>query len=743
MTTKLTFQALFKKFRLRSELDTLHDFGDAISQEGVIYDDTIYSHWQKGNKLPRERHTALAAIRVFAKRNGITTLKEANLWLESLGMGYLTDEEITTMPSPLRDKAPFQAPKEISNFTGRDEYIKEISRQLMEHKSVLIYGGAGRGKTSLAIKLAYLLRDEFVDGVLWYRVDTSTTSNILTNMAYAYGEDITNVQDEYMKASIVRSLLSDKKILVILDNVEPHTPIDLLLPTSNNAAVLVTSQSQNIDGFLPDISLGVYGLHEDEVNKLYTSILSKLFMAKHGKALKALAKKLEHNPLAIQIAARQIRRSSRSILHLSERLNEEIDIQELTYENKNIYTSVDYTFKKLTPELQKLFISLGVFAGSDFSLEAVSYICSNTLSRTEKNIEKLKSLSLVEDSSKNRYRLHPFIQAFIRKHKIASIFYKRSGVYYGQFLKKNKYIFTHIEQELENILGIYKNIYELKYWDSVIEIWLGCKLFLWDTSRWCEIKVMGQMAYKAADISHNEWKKSYIGLTAYGLYYYWQGDVTKSIQIMEESLRIATELQDEFLIAYAKLRLGRYGRRPVDEAKSLLDDSFRYFTTVNNYHLLTINYRFFAFYNISEKNYDQALHNFECALSSMEKIEQTHTRAIEKIIIYSHIALLYTLLGNYSKAKTYFTDSLNIEEKRSIKTMNRIWIYMGLGLISEYEKRIPDAVTYFKNARDLMEMLSIGINLYKANQHISALDKHYQKSPLFNKYIKPLLHNAE
>ncbi|MEN9328322.1 MAG: hypothetical protein RI947_1130 [Candidatus Parcubacteria bacterium] len=738
MTTKLTFQELFKKFRLRSELDTLHDFGDAISQEGVIYDDTIYSHWQKGNKLPRERHTALAAIRVFAKRNGITTLKEANLWLESLGMGYLTDEEIAAMPSPLRDKAPFQAPKEISNFTGRDEYIKEISRQLIEHKSVLIHGGAGRGKTSLAIKLAYLLRDEFVDGVLWYRVDTSTTSNILTNMAYAYGKDITNVQDEYMKASIVRSLLSDKKILVILDNVEPHTPIDLLLPTSNNAAVLVTSQSQNIDGFMPDISLGVYGLHEDEVNKLYTSILSKPFMAKHGKALKVLAKKLEHNPLAIQIAARQIRRSSRSILHLSEQLNQEIEIEELTYENKNIYTSVDYTFKKLTPEFQKMFISLGVFEGADFSLEAVSYICSNTLSRTGKNLEKLKALSLVEDSNNNRYRLHPFIRTFVKKHKIASIFYKKSGAYYAIFLKNNKYIFTHIEQELENILAIYKNIYELKYWNSVIEIWLGCKLFLWDTSRWDEIKVMGQMAYNAADIGHNAWKKSYIGLTAYGLYYYWQGDVAKSIQIMEESLRMATDIQDEFLIAYAKLRLGRYGHRPIDEA-----NSFRDFTNSNNYHLLTINYRFFAFYNISEKNYDKALHNFECALSSMEKIEQTYTQQIEKIIIYSHIALLYTLLGNYSKAKTYFTDSLNIEEKRNIKTMNRIWIYMGLGLISEFEKKIPDAVTYFKNARDLMEILTIGSNVYKVNQHISVLDKHYQKSPLFNKYIKPLLREAE
>ena len=44
-----TFGYLFKKFRLKSGLTTLAEFGDVLAQEGLVYENSLFSHWQNGN----------------------------------------------------------------------------------------------------------------------------------------------------------------------------------------------------------------------------------------------------------------------------------------------------------------------------------------------------------------------------------------------------------------------------------------------------------------------------------------------------------------------------------------------------------------------------------------------------------------------------------------------------------------------------------------------------------------------
>jgi putative hydrolase of HD superfamily len=90
-----TFGELFKKYRLRSEFSTLAQFGDALSQEGFVYEDSIYSHWQKNIRIPKDRRLLLALIKIFMDRGGITTINDANEFLNSAGQGYLTSEELT------------------------------------------------------------------------------------------------------------------------------------------------------------------------------------------------------------------------------------------------------------------------------------------------------------------------------------------------------------------------------------------------------------------------------------------------------------------------------------------------------------------------------------------------------------------------------------------------------------------------------------------------------------------------
>ena len=89
----LSFAELFRKYRLKSEFETLCAFGKALADEGRIYEDTTFTHWQNGKRIPKDRALLLAIIKIFIQRRGITSRDGANEFLASTGLGYLTKNE--------------------------------------------------------------------------------------------------------------------------------------------------------------------------------------------------------------------------------------------------------------------------------------------------------------------------------------------------------------------------------------------------------------------------------------------------------------------------------------------------------------------------------------------------------------------------------------------------------------------------------------------------------------------------
>lgn len=87
------FSELFKKYRLRSEFATFASFSNALAEKGYFYEESIFSHWQKGTRVPTERRLVLAIIEIFVEKRAITTTGEANEILEATGSGNLTQQE--------------------------------------------------------------------------------------------------------------------------------------------------------------------------------------------------------------------------------------------------------------------------------------------------------------------------------------------------------------------------------------------------------------------------------------------------------------------------------------------------------------------------------------------------------------------------------------------------------------------------------------------------------------------------
>ncbi len=93
------FAALFKRYRLHSGIGTLVQFGDLLAEEGYVYETSIFSRWQQGDRVPSDRKILLAVLHVFIKQGGIHAAEEANAFLESAEHGYITRKEMSIFSS--------------------------------------------------------------------------------------------------------------------------------------------------------------------------------------------------------------------------------------------------------------------------------------------------------------------------------------------------------------------------------------------------------------------------------------------------------------------------------------------------------------------------------------------------------------------------------------------------------------------------------------------------------------------
>ena len=400
------FQALFKKYRLKAEFSTLSQLGFALAEKGLIYEDSIFSHWQKGDRVPN-RPTILKLLQIFSERQSIKSVQDANEFLESAGEGYLTELEAKKIQFNVLNSVPFQVPNQIDNFTGREALIKDISKDIYG-KIILIHGAAGVGKSALAIKLGHLLKDKFTDGVLWYKVEEDNIMDILLSIAHICGEDINNISDKQVRVTIVRSLLVSKNILLFLDSAEVCEDIYLLIPNSKFCTTIITSQKDTLKLSINYTDIELKPFTNNEVLSFFKKVLKEKHQRNDTKAILKISKRVGNLPLALHILAREVLHSKLPIDRLHILLDEENPVFQ------NLYATIALSYKKLDSKMKSILTSASIFQGKDFSYKSIAYINGLSGFETTGVLQNLTDLSLIEHSTKNRYRIHPEIREFVR-----------------------------------------------------------------------------------------------------------------------------------------------------------------------------------------------------------------------------------------------------------------------------------------------------------------------------------------
>jgi predicted ATPase len=113
----------------------------------------------------------------------------------------------------------------------------------------LITGTAGVGKTALAVQWARAARDRYPDGQLYVNLrgfdaddQPLSPAAALAQLLRALGATPSESDDQ---SGLFRSLLADRKALVVLDNARDTAQVLPLLPSSGR--VLVTSRHRLSD----------------------------------------------------------------------------------------------------------------------------------------------------------------------------------------------------------------------------------------------------------------------------------------------------------------------------------------------------------------------------------------------------------------------------------------------------------------------------------------------------------------
>lgn len=705
MITKTnTFSELFKKYRLKSEFETLTQFGDALAEEGFIYEDSIFSHWQKGDRLPKQRELLLTVLNIFIKKGAIADIKEANVLMASLGLRDLNKNELKVLPDTLTTKTLFLAPNQPLRFVGREKFLKEICWYLLNKNIVLVYGEAGVGKTYLATKIAHVLKDKFGDGIFWYRFDIKDANNVLNNIAQTFGENISRIKEKKLKSKIVKELLSKKNILLILDNIESFEEIDLLLPEEKmQYSLLMTSK------YLPKLDKNVkfmrlYRFDKKELLDLATKILGLPFTLMNTDKLQQLGKLIGHSPLAATILMKRIEHAPQLLDKYLAHFEKEVEnLYRASYDNKTLNASLNLSFSALPKEIKKIFVSLAVFYGADFPEQAVSYINNISIQEARLRLNYLKKFSLLEYSKDGRWFLHPLIKIFI-KNKFNNELYKHLASYFIVFLSQlgrgNYDQYDIIEKDIDNILESFCKCYQLGHYKQVIELWEYLGVFWWEIGQWKKVEKYGLMVVDASlKLDDNQaLAKCFIRELCW--LYYWRGEIDKAEQYAKKGIKLAKKSGTKTLLALAWIRSGKIyqSKQQSERAMQCFKLALSYYTKKADREKQgdTLTYIGETSWLMGQNK--KAKYYLRRALNVVDEINDV----LQKTTILSRFGCIVLQEKHFTKAISYFNNSLLIRKRLVRRASDDFWNNLALGLTYKAMRNQKRAVEQFSLAKKEM-----------------------------------------
>lgn len=334
---------------------------------------------------------------------------------------------------PSGSDVPRQLPAAPQWFTGRADELAVLTKALDAQASpeaatvaVSAIGGIGGiGKTWLVLRWAYEHLDRFPDGQLFVNLRGFDPADAPVSPAAALrgflaglGVDAQSMPDDVdAQAALYRSIVADRRMLIVLDNARDTAQVTPLVPGSPTCTLLITSRRRlaglAITGArLLDLDV----LNDTEARGLLAARLGAEAMAREPDAVADLLRCCAGLPLAISIVAARVQAHpdfplaalAAELRDATTRLDA-LDAGELTANLRAVFASSHETLDDASATLLG---RLGRAPGPDIGLAAVGSLAAVPTAQARVLLRQLETAHLVQRFQPGRYRMHDLIRLY-------------------------------------------------------------------------------------------------------------------------------------------------------------------------------------------------------------------------------------------------------------------------------------------------------------------------------------------
>jgi DNA-binding SARP family transcriptional activator len=350
--------------------------------------------------------------------------------LRDLYRTMLTDDGAD---APATD-VPRQLPAAVRHFAGRAEELATLSRVADEAGGgpVLISaieGTAGVGKTALAVYWAHQVAHRYPDGQLYVNLRGFDPGGAPASPGEAVRGFLDALAvprhrfpvDLAAQSALYRSLLSGRRMLILLDNARDAEQVLPLLPGSASCLVVVTSRN-DLSGLVA--TTGAHLLTVDVLSTagsrdLLTRRLGAGRVAAEPRAVDDIITACARLPLALAIAAARAAKHPAFPLSV---LAAELSVADNGLDafagadpRNDIRAVFSWSYRSLSAPAARLFRLLSLPPGADIAVPAAASLAGVPVREVRRLLTELARAYLVTEHSPGRYQCHDLLRAYARE----------------------------------------------------------------------------------------------------------------------------------------------------------------------------------------------------------------------------------------------------------------------------------------------------------------------------------------
>ncbi|MGW2329357.1 BTAD domain-containing putative transcriptional regulator [Streptomyces sp. NPDC001700] len=344
-------------------------------------------------------------------------------------------------PSAASGPAPELLPRPPAGFLGRDAELAELTRLALpgagqdhpyggaptglpaEGCITLVTGPAGVGKTGLAVHWGHAYATAFPDGRLFADLrgfsggEEAEPAAVLREFLLAMGTPADQIPpSEQAAGALYRSLVAQRRLLVVLDNASSSAQVRPLLPGGQHCATLVTSRSR-LDGLIATDAARPVRLHAlgpEHGVALIGALLGPDRVAEDPAAAQELVTLCDGLPLALRAASAQlVARPRWRLARLATALRDERRrLALLSAEDAGVAAALRNSVARLSADDAQLLRALGAGFAREVNTAEAAALSGADPDLIQDSLERLAEMHLLDEEATNRYVMSDLVKLF-------------------------------------------------------------------------------------------------------------------------------------------------------------------------------------------------------------------------------------------------------------------------------------------------------------------------------------------